>query len=219
MSDEIDLSQKSMSELVALFNQKAEMMDGIKPVTRFADRKSAETRVRNIINRVGSVSAKVEPTQAESVAPEEVFEVDMPEAEAGEISASQAAEKIASEPNKEDDMAAKTKAKSKKTAKPRAAAGTRKAKIEGELVGKGSYRDKLLAKLTNEFRKQVPMGKLLVAVYGENRKDFRAPLMMVMKGLTAVLTKNKTGKEIRKSRENKENCFGLYNRTDPALKA
>lgn len=219
MTDEIDLSKKSMSELVALFNQKAEMMDGIKPVTRFADRKSAETRVRNIMNRVGNVAAKV--VKSEEAAPEtaketpheeEAFEVDMPQDESSTPPAETA------ETQKEEDMATKTKAKGK-TAKPRAAAGSRKAKANGELVGKGSYRDKLLAKMTTEFRKQVPMSKLLVAVYGENRKDYRAPLMMVMKGLKTVLTANKTGKEIRKSRENKENCFGLYNRADPAIKA
>lgn len=202
----IDLSGKSMSELVALYNSKAEMMDGIKPVTRFADRTTAEKRVSTLINRVGSVAAKMPAAEVEKVPPVEttVAAVTKPAASA--------------ETEKEDEMATKTKTRTKtaKTNGKPKTARVRKPKVDGALVGKGSFREKLLNYLQGEthFKKQNAISKILVAVYGENRKDFRAPLMMVMKGLTAVLTVNRTGLEIRKTRENKENHFGLYNRTD-----
>lgn len=87
-----------------------------------------------------------------------------------------------------------------------------KRRTEGEMVGKGSYRDKLLSfmQLASNTGKFISISRLMEAVYGQSRKDFKGPLMMVMKGLKVVLDENKTGLEIRKSRENKENHFGLF---------
>lgn len=111
---------------------------------------------------------------------------------------SEAAPEVKEEPKTEAKPVKEPKAK--KTAKP---------KVEGELVREGSFRDKLLTKLQSKIGSQVSISDLMTAVYGESRKDYKGPLMMVMKGLRGVLKANDIG-EIRKTRENKENCFGLY---------
>jgi hypothetical protein len=166
-----DLSSKSMSELLTMYNAKAELMDR-PPVKRFADRKSAEKRVAQIIAAIGGVAkaGKSEPTVPTELPP----------------------------------VTAKA-AKATKTA-------VKRIKEDGALVSKGSFRDKLFNFMSAESRlnNQQPISKLLVAVYGESRKDYKGPLMMVMKGLKVVLAANKTGLEIRKTRENKENHFGLH---------
>lgn len=169
----MDLSSKSMSELLAMYNAKADLMDRPK-VKRFADRKSAEKRVNQIVNAIGGVASKSNGAAATPSVPPPV-----PATPAQIIKAKAAIKRV---------------------------------KAEGELVGKGSYRDKLLSYLQAESRigKPHPISKLMEAVYGEARKDFKGPLMMVMKGLKVVLDANKTGLEIRKSRENKENHFGLF---------
>lgn len=187
----IDLSGKSTSELVAMYNAKAELMDR-PPVKRFADRQTAEKRVNQIMNAVSGVAGK-----SSGAAAPEVKEVKKEEAK---------------EPVKEQPKPASTKAPAKPTttkasAAPKPAAKKRE---EGELVGKGSYRDSLLKCLNANLGKQVPISRLMEAVYGQSRKDFKGPLMMVMKGLKVVLATHKTGTEIRKTRENKENHFGLY---------
>lgn len=167
----IDLSGKSMSELITMYNAKADLMD--RPsVKRFADRKSAERRVEQIINAIGGVT------------------------NAGKTNGTSAPQQNVATP------AQKEKAK----------VAVARIKKDGDLVGKGSYRDKLLAHLQSDNRigKPQPISRLMEAVYGQSRKDFKGPLMMVMKGLKVVLEANRTGLEIRKSRENKENHFGLF---------
>jgi hypothetical protein len=172
MTTTMDLSGKSMSELLELYNNKADLMDRPK-VKRFSDRKTAEKRVEQITNAIGGVAS------------------------AGK-SNGHAVEPKAAEPVKPPVKVAKPKSSEQRE--------------DGALVGKGSYRDKLLNYLQAEHRLNVqhPISELLIAVYGEDRKDFKGPLMMVMKGLKAVLADNRTGLEIRKTRENKENYFGLH---------
>lgn len=176
MTTTMDLSSKSMSELLIMYNNKAESMDRPK-VKRFADRKSAEKRVNQIVNAIGNVASKSNGTATAAAEPS----IPLPE------------------PAKPMEII-------------KAKAAIKRVKAEGELVGKGSYRDKLLAYLQADSRvgKPQPISKLMEAVYGQARKDFKGPLMMVMKGLKVVLEANKTGLEIRKSRENKENHFGLF---------
>jgi hypothetical protein len=169
----MDLSGKSMSELVTMYNAKADLMDRPK-VKRFSDRKAAEKRVNQIVNAIGGVASKTNGGTPDMPVPAPVI------ATPAQIN--------------------------------KAKARVKRVKAEGELVGKGSYRDKLLGFLQAESRvgKPQPISRLMEAVYGQARKDFKGPLMMVMKGLKVVLDTNKTGLEIRKSRENKENHFGLF---------
>lgn len=107
-------------------------------------------------------------------------------------------------------------AKPKKAASAKKPAGAgkkaKRVKPDGEIVRSGSYREKLMAIFEKNKGEQVPISKLMVAVYGESRKDYKGPLMMVMKGLKSVIAANRMGLEIRKTRENKENHFGLHSK-------
>ncbi len=99
----------------------------------------------------------------------------------------------------------------KKTAPkpPAKAAPKKKIKAEGEIVRKGSYRDSLMKYFEKHEGQQISISRLMVATYGEARKDLKGPLMMVIKGLRIVISENKLGFKIEKTRENKENHFGL----------
>jgi hypothetical protein len=91
--------------------------------------------------------------------------------------------------------------------------GAKKPKVLAKpdaLVRSGSYRDKLLATMEAKIGTQQPVSALMKATYGEARKDFKGPIMMVMKGLRGVLAASRKDLEIRKTRDNKENCFGLH---------
>jgi hypothetical protein len=101
----------------------------------------------------------------------------------------------------------------KEPKKAKEPAKTRAPKEDGAVVREGSFRDKLLEILQKNEGKQVPISKLMEAVYGESRKDFKGPLMMVMKGLRGVVAANKLG-TIEKTRENKENYFGLHKKAN-----
>ncbi len=195
----IDLSGKTSQDLLTLFNEKAALL-GLPQVKRFSDRKAAERRVSEIIAKIGSVPQPQDETRD---FPTQTISTETPTTTTADTA------------KESDDMATKNKGKTNSVKKGRG----RSKRAEDALVGEGSYRDRLLKTFLNSrgepSRKQIPMGDLVKAVYGNNYKEYRAPLMMVMKGLRQVLAANKTGREIRKTRENKENHFGLYNRTDP----
>lgn len=216
MTEPIDLSGKSMSELLQMYNDKAEFMDRPK-VKRFADRATAEKRVNHIIAAIGAVGSKSPPETSVPVMnvppekPDEGPDVlgETPAEARADLATIETANETSTQEN--EDMATRSKAKNTRAAKPKGkTVKPRAAKANGEMVRKDSYRDKLMKVFDANIGKQVPISKLLVAVYGESRKDYKGPLMMVMKGLKDVLVTNRTGKEIRKSRENKENYFGLH---------
>lgn len=80
----------------------------------------------------------------------------------------------------------------------------------GVLVGPDTYRAKLIAVFERNEGKNISVTRLMEAVYGEARKDYKQPLMMVMKGVKMVYAKNGIKKTIEKTRIDKENYFGLF---------
>lgn len=80
----------------------------------------------------------------------------------------------------------------------------------GPVVREGSNRDRLFKFMEKHLGAQQSISALMKATYGESRKDYKGPLMMVMKGVEAVIATNKLKLKIAKTRENKENYFGLY---------
>lgn len=226
------LVDKSTSELLSLYNEKAREL-GKPPVRRFADRSAALKRTTAILNGAeGQLPLQDEQVKAD---PPEAFEIpetfEMPEADrvvdTGKgvdhpepINETTTTTTETSTTEQETDMATKAKKTAKKPAKKAAAkktvkkaakkAGGGRKREEGALVGKGTNREKLLAIFEANKSNQVPISKLMKAVYGESHKDLKGPLMMVIKGLGIVFKTNKLALEIRKTRENKENYFGLY---------
>lgn len=81
-------------------------------------------------------------------------------------------------------------------------------------VGAGTNREKLLKKLHKNLNKFVSISDLMVAVYGEARKDYKGQLMMVMKGLKMIIESRELPYVIQKHRKDKENAFGLFGATE-----
>jgi hypothetical protein len=102
------------------------------------------------------------------------------------------------------------KAKKPKAAKTPKAAKAPREKKDGEAVRPGSNRDKLFKYMEKHLGQQLSITSLMKATYGEARKDYKGPLMMVMKGVAGVIKSQKLKLKIEKTRENKENYFGLH---------
>lgn len=227
-----DFVGKTTAELIEFYNAKASLMD--RPlVKRFTDRKAAERRCAQIeaavqgVANVGKLEAAPEAsaeTEATQDTPEEAFEVEMPEPEAPTTTENEPTAETGE--TKESDMATKKAAKKtgkkaspKKTVKKagmKTGAKTGNGHGPGDhgMVGKGTNREKLLALFEKHKGYQVSVSQMMKAVYGEARKDLKGPIMMVMKGLQIVFKTQKKPWEFRKTRENKENYFGLYNKSD-----
>lgn len=223
----IDLNAKSTSELVALYNEAA-AAKGDTLVKRFSDRVAALKRTAAILGINGAPEAKTSSFEATGNNEEAGVTTSNEETTATEETTNDNLTAGGETVNKEQETDMTTAKKGKKTAtskkgkKTAVAKKAKKAKTsksgktrgpkpdEGSLVGKGTNRDKLLALFEKNLGKQVSISAMMKAVYGEARKDYKGPVMMVMKGLLIVFKTNKLKLEIRKTRENKENYFGLY---------
>lgn len=219
-----DLNAKSTSELLALYNEAA-AAKGEAVVKRFSDRNAALKRTASIMGigaGTAAPEAETSPEASETEASgttgneettnETVTETnDAPGAETSEQESD-----VAKTAKKAKKTVAKKTAKKATARKPGAKktgakkGNTRGPGENGERVGKGTNREKLLNLFEKNMGKQVPISAMMKAVYGESRKDLKGPVMMVMKGLLIVFKTQKLKLEIRKDRENKENRFGLY---------
>ncbi len=208
MTEPTDFKAMNGPDLLSFYNAKAELLDR-PPVKRFTDRAAAERRCAQIEQAVIGVANAGKP----------------PATEATGATIEGAATGSTTEPTKEnDDMVTKAKnggaKKGKKTSTKKASvkkpakSGKTRGAGDGSMVGKGTNREKLLALFEKNKGYQVSISDMMKAVYGKAQKDLKGPVMMVMKGLLIVFKTQKKPWEIRKTRENKENYFGLYNKSD-----
>lgn len=146
-----NVSEMSSSELVTEFNRLAATA-GLKPVKRFADRKSA-------IKRISALKPKTNGAKAPK--------------------------KVA----KED----------------------KRSKIGVEFnVRSGTNREKLLEALHANYRKPVTKRELLKTVYGSQSEDNQVAILMVMKGLNGMISKDRLPyKVVRGKNDKKETTFAL----------
>jgi hypothetical protein len=238
-----DFTGMSSAELIDYYNTKADFLDRPK-VKKFENKETAIRRCGQILAAVEGIQQATkpvtpQPVDAEGDLPEataesdahedggsnavEPFEVEMPEPDASEVQTETAP--ATDGETKENDVKKPAKSAkksgSKKTATTKKATSKKVAKTgkghgpgEHGMVGKGTNRENLLALFEKNKGYQVSISAMMKAVYGEARKDLKGPIMMVMKGLLNVFKAQKKPWEIRKTRENKENYFGLYNKSD-----
>lgn len=199
-----NVSEMTTAEILIDYNAKAAMLD--RPlVKRFSDRAAAEKRYVQIVAATagvsgagkavkkdltnGAVAATVQRMAAETVA----MTADTVAAVADTVAAT-----------------AKTVAKAAKAAEaPKEPKVSAPGTNDGEMkVREGSKRALLIKVLTENLNKQVSITDLMKAVFGRASKEMKGPLMMNLKGFQEV--QMKSNQEIRKTRENKENYFGLY---------
>ena len=112
-----------------------------------------------------------------------------------------------------------TEAKAKAATKPAKVAGaakTEKAVSENKLAAEfgcrvGSFREKLIIALDENYRKFVKTDDLLKAVYGSKNNENAGALTMVLKGAQTMIEKNKLPYELKKEKnEAKEISYGLW---------
>lgn len=221
----ISLADKQMSELVTLHNDTVVAIGAGKQVVRFADRKAAEKRTLAMLNeranKEGTELFTLDNPGATGASEETVKEEQTGSEVTGQTTSTSNAGD--GETTGETTMGSTAK-KAKKAAKKNGAkkakksgakkAATVKRRPEGALVGTGTNREKLMNAMKPK-NKYVAISDLLMAVYGKKHKELKGPLMMVVKGVKMVLAANKTGTEIRKLRKDKENHFGIFDKSHP----
>jgi chemotaxis protein histidine kinase CheA len=131
-----------------------------------------------------------------------------PETEAPEVAAE------APKPAKARKAKAEKAPKATKAPKaPKAAKAPKEARVANEhgvTYGANTNRTKLLNAFLKNLDDYVPVEDLAEALYGENGRDKRSPLMMVLNAIKYDADHGVLKYELRKSKNGKEISFGLF---------
>lgn len=202
-----DLSEVPTSALILAFNYAARVL-GVKEVTKFQDRATAEKRVKFQVSQIMDLERRPQP-----FGPVDPVTGQNPEAPAPAIPAP------APQPagNKENSDVTDNTTQAQGSGAPAAnpAPADPNALNFGER--EGTKRKRLIDVLVANRGKFVPQADIIRAVYGDDAKgddakvtaDFKGPLSMVMKGLTGMIEKNKMPVTLQKQKEGKAVSYGL----------
>lgn len=204
----IDYATMTGPQLVTAYNEMANSQLGkelnARPVTRFAD---MEAGVKRCMQLESSIKARSDGLKSASrdTTTTNVAVTTGPTGQKEEDDVAKTAKKA-----KGAKKAPKAKKVTKTTTKEVAVSSNKRAAEFGCRVG--SFREKLLIALDENYRKMVAVPRLLKAVYGSQNIENTGKLNMVLKGALGMITGSKLAYEIKKAKdeETKEISFGLY---------